>query len=277
MPSTYTHVRFGNDVLRCLPQKQQQQIEAYRELFDIGLHGPDLLFYYRPLTSDPVNRIGYAMHEQPASSFFIHAGDVWHKSGFQDEYVAYIYGFLCHFALDRECHDYIDEKIAESGAGHAHIEVSFDRSLLVADGYDPVAKKLAEHIHPSKDRAEVISRFYADVTPEEIFRALRSMVFYNRLLCAPGRGKRWIIRTILRLSGHYREMNGLLVDEKPDPVCRDSDEILLKRYQAAIPKAAGLIRDFEESARGNLPYDPLYRYTFSSRLIEKAEEEQHEV
>lgn len=37
-------------------------IIEYRSLFDIGLHGPDLLFYYRPLFSNPVNRIGFSIH-----------------------------------------------------------------------------------------------------------------------------------------------------------------------------------------------------------------------
>ena len=171
MPSTYAHVRFGNDVLRCLPQKQQQQIEAYRELFDIGLHGPDLLFYYRPLTSDPVNRIGYAMHEQPASSFFIHAGDVWHKSGFQDEYAAYIYGFLCHFALDRECHDYIDEKIAESGDTLYISTFSAGREDGLQVRFDRGSGARSQEYHMKNDRLDGAFRRYDPDTGELIYEA----------------------------------------------------------------------------------------------------------
>lgn len=73
---------------------------------------------------------------------------------------AYIYGFICHFALDRECHGYIDEKIASSGVSHAEIEAEFDRALLVKDGYDPVEKKLTEHIQPVVHNARIISRFF---------------------------------------------------------------------------------------------------------------------
>ena len=46
MPSTYAHRRFGADVLERLPAELQEKIAPYRELYDIGLHGPDLLFYY---------------------------------------------------------------------------------------------------------------------------------------------------------------------------------------------------------------------------------------
>ena len=39
----------------------------------IGLHGPDILFYYKPLKSNLVNRIGYGMHGRPGIEFFRHA------------------------------------------------------------------------------------------------------------------------------------------------------------------------------------------------------------
>lgn len=44
MPTTYTHYKFGKEVLETLPHPLQSSIENHRELFDIGLHGPDILF-----------------------------------------------------------------------------------------------------------------------------------------------------------------------------------------------------------------------------------------
>ena len=70
MASTYAHRCFGADVLTQLPEALQKKIEPYRALYDIGLHGPDLLFYYKALQSNPVNRLGNAMHEQPGTVFF---------------------------------------------------------------------------------------------------------------------------------------------------------------------------------------------------------------
>lgn len=76
MPSTYAHRCFGADVLTQLPEALQKKIEPYRALYDIGLHGPDLLFYYKALQSNPVNRLGNAMHEQPGTVFFERARGV---------------------------------------------------------------------------------------------------------------------------------------------------------------------------------------------------------
>ena len=50
MPTTYAHYKFGNEVMSALPRPLQNSIENNRELFDVGVHGPDLLFYYKALT-----------------------------------------------------------------------------------------------------------------------------------------------------------------------------------------------------------------------------------
>lgn len=70
MPSTYAHYRMGQEVYRNLTGKPKQIIEKYKELYDIGLHGPDILFYYKPLFANPVNQVGYAMHDRPGIEFF---------------------------------------------------------------------------------------------------------------------------------------------------------------------------------------------------------------
>ena len=42
MPTTYAHYRFGKEVTEALPRGLQNTIEYHRDLYDIGLHGPDI-------------------------------------------------------------------------------------------------------------------------------------------------------------------------------------------------------------------------------------------
>ena len=49
MPSTYAHYRLGQKVLDNLTGGIKSTILNHKELYDIGLHGPDILFYYKPL------------------------------------------------------------------------------------------------------------------------------------------------------------------------------------------------------------------------------------
>ena len=73
MPSTYAHYVFGKKVLQSLPPELSALARGHRQLYDIGLHGPDILFYYRALTVNKVNSVGFGMHARPARGFFARA------------------------------------------------------------------------------------------------------------------------------------------------------------------------------------------------------------
>lgn len=155
MPSTYAHYRIGQEVRNILGESERKVVEEYPELFLIGLHGPDILFYFAPLFNNQVNQIGYKMHGRPGKEFFKNAAEVIKQHQENDAYLSYVYDFICHFILDETCHGYIDEKIAASGISHTEIEVEFDRMLMVKDGYDPIRHKLTGHIVPSIENAAV--------------------------------------------------------------------------------------------------------------------------
>ena len=48
MPSTYAHYIFGQQIRGRLSGYERKVIDKYPELFNIGLHGPDILFYEPP-------------------------------------------------------------------------------------------------------------------------------------------------------------------------------------------------------------------------------------
>ena len=113
MPSTYAHYRMGREVAEELTGEAWHTLSMYRQLYLIGLHGPDILFYYKPLKSNAINGIGYGMHGRPGIEFFEHAVKVIENKDNKAPYLAYMYGVMCHFALDVTCHGYIDEKIEQ--------------------------------------------------------------------------------------------------------------------------------------------------------------------
>lgn len=271
MPSTYAHYRMGQEVALRVPKWKKNIIDKNKELFNIGLHGPDILFYYHPLASNRVNEIGYRMHEHSGSEFFEEAAKVIREKDHDASSLAYVYGFICHFALDTTCHGYIDDKIAESGVSHAEIEVEFDRSLMLEDGYDPITHKLTKHIVPSESNAEIIAPFFATTTPDEVQEALREMIRYNDLLIAPSKIKRKLIYALLRISGNYKEMHGLLVNYVANPECEDSTRILRQLYDIALERAVKLIREYDKYLIGEQRLDPIYHYTFGGKELEKEE------
>nr|WP_294493074.1 zinc dependent phospholipase C family protein [uncultured Mediterraneibacter sp.] len=248
MPTTYAHYKFGNEVLSALPRPLLSSIENHRELFDIGVHGPDLLFYYRALIKNPVNSQGFALHDKMADEFFSHAIEVIGQET-EDPAAAraYIYGFICHFALDSECHPYIEKMIRTSGISHSEIEMEFDRLLLKEDYINPVRYLATGHIHPSRKNAAVIAPFYENLTPELVEKAMRGMILCHKMLHAPTPTKRRMIYGAMKLAGQYESKHGMVMSLEPNPACKDYCQLLKRLYAGAVPLAAGLIIQYQKA------------------------------
>ncbi len=156
MPSTYAHYRFGQEVLKELPNDIKKIIIKNKERYDIGLHGPDLLFYYLPLKTNEINSIGYNMHEKTGKEVFDTFRKMMTSKKQINHYLAYYYGFICHFALDATCHGYIEKRIHESGVSHGEIEVEFDRFLMIEDGLNPISHHLTNHLVACEENPKCI-------------------------------------------------------------------------------------------------------------------------
>ncbi|MGC4018874.1 MAG: zinc dependent phospholipase C family protein [Muricomes sp.] len=245
MPTTYAHYKFGKDVIGALPRPLEQAVKNNRQLFDIGLHGPDILFYYRAYSKNPVSAQGHQLHNKMADEFFTHAASIIEKSDDTAAARAYMYGFICHFALDSECHKYIEKMIHVSGITHTEIEKEFDRYLLTEDHINPMTYLATKHINPSIENAEVISTFFQDLPPEIIRKALKSMIFYHKLLLAPGQKKRNLLFGGMKLIGKYDDMHGMLMNEEPNVRCENYCLLLKKLYAGAVPLAVDLIIKFQ--------------------------------
>lgn len=265
MPSSYAHYRFGHEVLKELPGYIRKKIKNYINLYNIGLHGPDILFYYKPFSLNHVNQKGFGMHDEAAIDFFEPAGQTIITMEEPDPYYAYIYGFICHYVLDSECHGYIDKKIEQSGVSHTEIEAEFDRDLMCIDGYDPITHRLTEHIHPTDFHSQIIANFFDGITEQEVKGSLESMKRYNNLLVAPKRIKRWFLYTVMGVSGNYKELHGLIINYKPNKKCKDSTEMLKKLYKNAIYQAVGLITEYEECVMNQCQLHKRYNLTFGSK------------
>lgn len=244
MPAAYTHYRFGKDVLECLPFVYRKPIEKYREFFDIGLHGPDILFYYRPLSSNPVNQTGFAMHDRPGAEFFTRASKLYKNSDDPDALKAYLYGFICHFTLDSACHPYIQKMTAKSHIDHNEIETELDRYFMVRDRIKPSRYIPVEHIHATAEAGKIISPCFESVTPAEVTSALKGMILTHKLLHVSCSGKRTLLYLALHLTGKYNSMQGLVLKSRTNEFCKKYCILLNKLYTEAVTVSASLIQQY---------------------------------
>lgn len=249
MPTTYAHYTFGKEVLKIIDEDLKKIINENIVLFNIGLHGPDILFYYEPLKSNDISKMGHEIHSQNADVFFERAKKIINNCECFDAACAYIMGFICHYMLDSQCHPYINQK--ENGLSHSEIETEFDRALMIKNNLNPISFKPTAHIIPKEDYAQCISMFFERTDKDKILKALKSMKFYLNLLVAPGRIKRSLIIAGLKISGNYEGMIGLVMKYEPEEASKEISENLLDLYYKAVEPTGKLMNEFYKNIKNN--------------------------
>lgn len=267
MPTTYAHYRFGKDVKSILPQNIKEIINQNIDLFNIGVHGPDILFYYKPIKKNQINDIGNTIHQKPGKIFFEKAleyiNSITDKKT-KSAALSYIYGFICHFSLDCESHKYINNKVNETSISHYEIEAEFDRLLLANDNLDPVKTILTKHINANEKNASIISNFYSNISNQEMNKTIKSMIFYLNALVAPSKLKRNTIFFLLKAANKYDDMHGLIINYSPNSKCKEINNTLLDIYKNRINEAKILIENFTDSVDTNINLDSEFNRTFEA-------------
>ncbi len=263
MPAYYAHHRFGAAVAELLEGDLKKIAAAHRPQFDIGLQGPDLFFFYRPYTKNSVVKYGNELHHVPAMPFFAHAVEVVQKKGRDSGEYAYLLGFLCHFILDSECHPYVNEMTEKTGVKHLEIEEEFEKLLLRMDGEDPFAYPLGSLV-PLDDRTvQAIRPFYQKQISERIVeRSLRDLRMVKNLFTTPHRWKHDVINGVMRLSGRYPYVKGLMNQRTDNPACRQTNKELFRRFENAVPLAVRMASGLDEGIRTGKELDSRLDRTF---------------
>lgn len=105
-------------------------------------------------------------------------------------------------------------------------------------------------------------------------KALEGMISYNNLLVAPSHIKRWFIYLLLKVSGNYKEMHGLIVNYHKNKACNDSTVKLLSLYRHAKNTAYQSIIKFDGFLNNDCELDKAFNYSFGSVLIEGCDNNQ---
>ena len=124
MPAYLTHRAAGERVL----DKLAGQVPD-RNAFYLGCQGPDMLFFrdFQPWRA-PVRslRIGLRMHKERVREMFEAAFDYARQHKDDNELIAYITGFITHYAIDKNTHPFVYGKAGRDTGTHNRIEFMWD-------------------------------------------------------------------------------------------------------------------------------------------------------
>ena len=240
MPTTYAHYSFGDKCIKTMPTEYKAIVEKYRDLFDIGVHGPDFFFY--DLKEPDVTAYGYDMHYNPARPFFERCRIVYKTHKEKEAILAYALGFLTHFALDSSCHSYVYAKQEASNLSHSKVESEFDRYLLEKDGKKTNKINRGKLIKPSRDSSKIISYFFPH-DEETIYRSIKNTSMFVSILSPRTKLVKNILIKITRKLGKddYADM---IMDDKEYEPCKDSNLRLEKLMNNALEMYPKLLDSF---------------------------------
>ncbi len=237
MPTTYAHDAFGRKVLDQLPEKMQEKIREHIQLFRIGLHGPDILFYYG-LNKNYVNQTGVRLHGEIAYPFFEKGLNRAREE--QDEaLLVYLLGFACHYMLDSTCHPYIYH--IEDQVSHTVIEKEMDRRLMQRDGRNALTYFPAKGIHPSMENARVIQKVLSEISVEDIVKTLKGMRRYTGMMVYGDGKRRKILMPLLGLAGQEKTLGEHLMTKDADTNCTVYLDVLDELYQRALEDTPSIL------------------------------------
>lgn len=260
MPSHYAHYRFGAELIGKLPPEIHRTVSRFRQLYDVGLHGPDILNYHDPVIKDATVRLCDKFHHQTGQEFFervCRAVRMHPSEGMR----AYLYGLLAHYALDSISAAFIAKVAEEKKLSRGRIWAEFDRSLLDMDGKTPpYLFDQSAHMQLTPGECQTVALFYPNVGSSGISRSIKRMASCTRILSgSKGSRRQLVIRTAERLAPRVAE---LAIPLHPiHPLARTNKD-LLRLYHLAQSRYLSLLEQIRTHLRRKTPLGPDFSLPF---------------
>lgn len=261
MPCSYAHYRFGTQVISMLPADVRGPILRHRALFDMGLHGPDFLFFHNFFKKTDLFRLGSIYHETSGRDFFGQAcAHV--KQQPSEAAFAYLHGLLAHYCLDCGCHPFVYAMTDGTGLSHAELETEFDRHLMQLDGIKkPHETNIFRHLKLNKAEYDVVAGFYPGLSPKDAAACIRNMVLAQQLLTIPTAAGHMAVVKFTQLAGGNTSGKAMTIG--PNPKCDHLDGKLLALYDQALAKFPDLLEQLNHHMAYGEPFGEDFKNNFN--------------
>jgi hypothetical protein len=111
MPSTFTHHIFALDVYDKLDDKTKNRMKNNLEEMKLFAQGPDVFMFFDigKVGKSKSKQLGKMVHKKNSKAFFLKIISYIKENKLENNYevIGFLYGFICHYALDSVCHPFI--------------------------------------------------------------------------------------------------------------------------------------------------------------------------
>lgn len=255
MPAISAHHQFGVLVREKTSEQVRKIIDENREMYNLGLQGPDLLFFYRPFKKNAVSKIGYALHEVRAKEFLTHLYQV--RDFTNEALISYVLGVCGHYVLDKKAHPTVNQYTCSS-VEHQMLESSFE--WLIRTEYAIMRKRSGLLPFRNVD-VKALQLVYYEVSNIQLQETLISIQFISRLL-----EHKWILQIyefFVRKKGSFTSLcipKRLEIEEARE---------LLPLLKEAVWEAAQMMEKYIEPVTTMQQFEEYTKYNFNGVLHER--------
>ena len=260
MPSGYAHYRFGTQIISTMPADVRGPILRHRALFDVGLHGPDFLFFHHFFKKTALYHLGSMYHQKSGQDFFTAACNHVKQHPSEGAF-AYLYGLLAHYCLDSHCHPFVYEMTDDTGLSHSELETEFDRYLMTLDGIKkPHEANISRHLRLKKDEYDIVAGFFPEASVKDVTQCIRSMALSQQLLTIPTPLGHGVVVTFTWVAGG--NTSGKVMTVGPDPKCDHLDSKMLSFYEQALARFPDYLEQMNHHMAYGEPFGDDFKANF---------------
>lgn len=258
MPAIYTFHRFGADSLRMLPGQLQRPIQRFRRLYNGGLYGADLFFYYNPMAPGNVGSLYSSLDGMTGAEFFAGAAQIL-KENPSEGGTACLYGLLANYCLRSQLAPLFRQATADGDVCRVELEVELDRYLLGLDGKTPAHNQDASPgMKMTRGECVTLTNFFPGATATQGYRAHRKMVRWTRRLAAKKRGFAKFLLSFTK--GDFRHQ---MMPDHANHKCLHLDKPMLECYDRALEMYPEMAQRLTLFLKNGTPLGEEFQNTFA--------------
>lgn len=262
MPDTTAHHYFGQEVYKELRDDIRAFLSAHKSIFDLGLQGPDLLFYYKPFRSDnPVRALGIGIHHQPARGRMQAAAEALRQKT-DEAALAYLLGYACHWALDSAFHGDI-ARMAPSSNEHFQLEAELDRQIILGH-YARNPLRFSRWRLTQTDMAGYgwLRTVYPELNDGECRECAQSITYFMRLINAQTPLRLAAAAVAERLSGHPGMFRSTMVPRRLNVRFQAAAGQLYARLEGVATRGVAATEAVWACVQEDMPLPELFQKDF---------------
>lgn len=264
MPSIAAHYYFGQEIVERVNKNSREigeLIENNKAEFDLGLQGPDLLFYYKPYIKNKITGLGEEIHLHPGKELVDCAAKNIREEK-NGAALGYLMGLACHFILDSSLHGEIANYAPEIRE-HLLLEAEMDRQII-EENYCRKPHTFKRHllVKTTNIKSDFLKLIYPQVEAGQLKECVGSMGFYSRVLLCKRDIKKKLFECAERLFSKDSPFTALIVSSQENEIFKPYAKKLCGDMKDIISDGLLAVENIYETTKYNAPLNHLFNKSF---------------